>query len=255
MQAYLNDPQLKADFLVGLSLHAATDHIVKGLYWENGKGCAVGCSLETLRKIKGLRTIDRSDHALYESLIGVPVALARIEDALFEALPNGHAKAWPIRFADAIAVGSDLSRVSDEWFFWLLADHEHGVVNCCGEQVEAKDAVEGMAALFRRRLSGENPSKQEWAAGATASARAAGVAWAIIAASSAAETARTAGALAIRTAEVGWAAGVARAAEEARAAWAAEAAGAGELDRRAIIQADKLIELLRGAPQPEPADA
>jgi hypothetical protein len=42
MLAYHNDPAQKAAILQQLEQHRVADEIVKGQYWENGKGCAVG---------------------------------------------------------------------------------------------------------------------------------------------------------------------------------------------------------------------
>ena len=32
--------------------HAAADEIVKGQYWEGGKGCAVGCTIHLIELIE-----------------------------------------------------------------------------------------------------------------------------------------------------------------------------------------------------------
>ena len=42
MLAYHNDPAIKSKLLADLQAHADADRLVKGQYWENGKGCAVG---------------------------------------------------------------------------------------------------------------------------------------------------------------------------------------------------------------------
>ena len=96
MLAYHNDQNLKADILKQLRAHKKADEIVKGQYWENGKGCAVRC------------TVHSSDHAAYETKFGIPIMLARLEDTIFEGLPNGRAKEWPIQFMSAIEPGADL---------------------------------------------------------------------------------------------------------------------------------------------------
>jgi hypothetical protein len=76
MQAFHNDPQIQEKYIARVSKHAQMDEIVKGKYWEGGKGCAVGC------------TIHSGNHAAYETEIGVPEWLARCEDTFFENLPN-----------------------------------------------------------------------------------------------------------------------------------------------------------------------
>lgn len=39
--AFHGDPKIKAKYPARLEAHAHADEIVKGIYWENGKGCAV----------------------------------------------------------------------------------------------------------------------------------------------------------------------------------------------------------------------
>jgi hypothetical protein len=99
VRAYHNDPQIKADILAQLAAHREADQLVKGQYWRDGKGCAVGC------------TIHSNDHAEYETHFGIPQMLARLKDCIFDGLPNEQAMAWPERFMGAIMPGSDLSRV------------------------------------------------------------------------------------------------------------------------------------------------
>lgn len=116
MLAYHNDPAIKAKLLADLQAHADADQLVKGQYWQNGKGCAVGCTLHSLG------AVNTSSHAAYEKLLGIPQALARLEDRLFEGLPNADAMRWPMRFSAAIVPGADLSRVVWKFLHWLLTD-------------------------------------------------------------------------------------------------------------------------------------
>ena len=67
----------KAAILKQLRQHAKLDEIEKGHYWDSGKGCAVGC------------TIHSGQHVEYETRFGIPQMLARLEDCIFEGLPNG----------------------------------------------------------------------------------------------------------------------------------------------------------------------
>jgi hypothetical protein len=108
--AYPGGAATKAAILAQIRAHRLADQIVKGEYWEDGKGCAVGC------------TIHSSDHAEYETRFGIPQTLAWLEDRIFEGLPNAEAMLWPERFMDAINVGADLSRVGWEFLHWVLTD-------------------------------------------------------------------------------------------------------------------------------------
>jgi len=105
-----------------LAIHAAEDHFIKGTYWENGKGCSIGCSLESIRIAKGLDDISHSSHQTAADETGIPLILWRLNDRLFEGLPNGKAKAWPQRFMDAIRPGVDLTMIWPRFALWLLTE-------------------------------------------------------------------------------------------------------------------------------------
>ena len=117
MLAYHNDPAIKSKLLADLQTHADADRLVKGQYWQNGKGCAVGCTLHSLGADGAA-----NNHAEYETRLGIPQMLARLEDKIFEGLPNADAMQWPMRFSAAITPGADLSRVGWKWLHWLLTD-------------------------------------------------------------------------------------------------------------------------------------
>jgi hypothetical protein len=110
MLAFHNDPSIKARYLDRVRLHARADEIIHGSYWENGKDCAVGC------------TVHSSKHANYETELGIPIMLARLEDRLFEGQSNGRSKEFPERFLLAAKVGADLSRVGWKFLHWLLTE-------------------------------------------------------------------------------------------------------------------------------------
>ena len=115
MIAYHNDPAIKAKLLADLQAHADADRLVKGQYWENGKGCAVGCTLHSLGAAGRA-----SNHAQYETCLGIPQMLAQLEDRIFEGLPTADAMRWPMRFSAAITPGADLSLVGWKFLHWLL---------------------------------------------------------------------------------------------------------------------------------------
>ena len=116
MFAYHGDPLIKKELVLRLKDDFKFDRIVHGHYWENGKGCAVGC------------TIRGSDHAAYESELGIPQSIARLEDSIFEGLANGAAQKFPLDFAAAIRPGADLSKVTAQFLVWVLLDRKHGAI-------------------------------------------------------------------------------------------------------------------------------
>lgn len=213
MKAFHNNDQIKADILTQLRAHAAADQIVKGRYWQDGKGCAIGCTLHS------------DNHNEYETRFGIPVALAWLEDSLFEALPNPRAMTWPVEFMESIPVGADLRLVVAKFMHWLLVDPMHGVLRVA--DAKGQVAIQRVANLYERQLNGEAVTVEEWRAAARAARAAAYAVHAVHA---------------VHAAYVAYAAAYAAYADHATyAAYAADAAAR-------VAQADKLLDLLRHAP-------
>jgi hypothetical protein len=258
--AYHGNQSEKDAILAQLAEHRAHDQIVKGQYWEDGKGCAVGC------------TIHGSGHKKYEPIFGIPQALAHIEDAIFEGLPNEIAMDWPIRFMAAIKPGSDLSLVQWKFLHWLLTDEN---VNPGINHPTVKDAIkltadlmkilsdggvvsesaEGSAAESTRSAAEREVWSAAWSARSAAWSAAESAVWS--AAWSAAESAVWSARSTARSA-AGSAAGSARSAAESAgsatwsaavsAAWsAASAAWSAAVSAAFVLMSDKLIDFLEAA--------
>jgi hypothetical protein len=191
MLSFHNDPKVKEKYLKRVRRHRLADEIVKGHYWENGKGCAVGCTLHS------------GNHSAYEAELGIPVWLAHLEDALFESMPCDSAVLWPERFLAAIPVGVDLRPAWPHFCIWLMDFVEPYMLDASISRT-VKD-------LHIQVVQGQTPQEADWAA-----ARAA--AWA--AAGSAAWAAAKAAARSAAWAAAGSAAG--------SAAWSTARAAAGE---------------------------
>ena len=95
MKTFHGKQEVKDRYVNRVKAHEKADKIIKGKYWENGKGCAVGC------------TIESDDHSKYETELGVPEWLAKLEDSIFEGLPNDEAMKFPVEFLEAIPIGVD----------------------------------------------------------------------------------------------------------------------------------------------------
>ena len=217
MRAFHNDYRIKENVLAQLQVHYDADEIVKGSYWENGKGCAVGC------------TIHGSEHKEYEDQLGIPESLAHLEDFLFEAMPNESAKEWPIHFIEAVPVGADLSLVEHKFKYWLLTDES---VNPGIDHSSVRKEVAAVAELVERRVSGEVIPPEELEAAERAAAYAAWGATSGGATSAAWWAVRSAAALA--TVSTAWCAARSAAENAARSAFAER-------------MAHKLIEILKEA--------
>lgn len=95
MLSFHNDIKVKKKYLERVRRHSKLGNIVQNRRWKDGKGGAVGCTLENY------------DHSRYPIELGLPEWLARIEDKIFEGLPVDEAKRWPEKFLEAIPVGVD----------------------------------------------------------------------------------------------------------------------------------------------------
>jgi hypothetical protein len=238
--AFHGDANVKDKYMKRLEAHKAADEIIKGLYWKDGKGCAVGC------------TVHSGNHANYETELGIPRILARLEDGIFESLQNGRAKEWPIQFLSAINVGADLSNVWPQFAVWMLVDETWGVLHFARKE-KTKEAIVAIAKFYQE---GKFAKKEYYSeirklrTSAAASAASAAAASAADAASYAAAAAASA-ADAADAADAASDAAAAAASAAAAAASAADAASAAYADARnkwREAQADKLLELLRNAP-------
>ncbi len=110
MIAFHNDKKIKTKYLNRVVAHRKADELVKGNYWQNGKGCAVGC------------TIHGSSHKAYETELGIPEWLARLEDRTFENLSDKDAMVWPEKFLKAIPVGVDLEQVKRPFLIFIVEE-------------------------------------------------------------------------------------------------------------------------------------
>ena len=113
--------------LAELREHVAADKLIKGSYWEGGKGCAVGCTLHSYAKVIGKRNIKYGDHLVYDTFLGEGGhMLGRLEDCIFEGMTNKDAQDWPERFLvsalKAVERGSTLKFVGWKFLHWLLTD-------------------------------------------------------------------------------------------------------------------------------------
>jgi len=108
----------KTEFLSEIKNHQKLDNFVKGSYWGDGKGCAVGCSLESVARLKKIN-LSYSNHSEMERHLGVPTWLALLEDKIFEGISKERSKSWPVEFAEAINEGSDLNKIKTPFLIFI----------------------------------------------------------------------------------------------------------------------------------------
>src|ERR1700744_573862 len=137
--SFHGDPEIKEKYLARLRAHRLADQIIQGATGQNGKGCAVWC------------TLDKYAHAPYETELGIPRILARLEDRIFEGLSVEESKDFPINFLSAIPVGKDLSNIYKKFFIWMLVDAVDGVIKFAKKEA-TKLVITNVANLLAKSL-------------------------------------------------------------------------------------------------------
>ena len=253
MIAFHGSQELKDKFLARVRKHREADELVQGTGWDGHRGCAIGCTLENY------------DHYQYEIELGIPIRLARIQDAIFDGLPKHDALLWPERFLSAVSPGADLSYVWHDFEAWKLSE-ESGLLTINDLN---RDAIAKVRALHMNReplgsvawSAAESAAWLAWSARPAAwfawlarsaawslwsaawSSRSARSAWSAadsdvwLAESAAESAADSAAVLAWSAAWLAWSAAV--------SAWSA-AWGRSARSAAYHKMADKLIELIRG---------
>jgi hypothetical protein len=150
MKAYHGELSIKKKYLARVRAHRKADQLLQGFgYWQDGKGCAVGC------------TIHGRDHSAYETELGIPRMVARLEDGIFEGLPKSEVQLWPERFLDGIVPGQDLAQVGDRFLHWLIADPQDGVIRFAKTDAQRK-AIGRVGELCGRKVAGEKIRLRCW---------------------------------------------------------------------------------------------
>jgi hypothetical protein len=229
--------------------HVKQDHLAKGYgYYRNSrpdwKGCSVGC----FTKDPG------GGHAKYPELFGLPEWLARLQDSIFENLPDDVARQWwHVTLFSSIKKGADLERVLPRFMRWILTE---GLVYDAEAYPQVREAVEMCVALYDRELVGDVPTESDWSAARSAARSAAQSAWSAAwsaarpAARSAWSAAQSAAESAARSdAESAWSAAESAAQSAwsaAESAWSAARSDAQSAAWKKI--AEKVVELCKECP-------
>ena len=150
MRAFVNTEVTKEEVLVSLAEHRKADRLIKGYYWRNGRGCAIGCTIHDFWPGA------EDDCVVYESLFGIPYDLAYLEDGIFENLPHELSQVWPERFMTAVPIGANLTWVVREFVYWLLSGTDSPIA-----QWHDEPHIVIVRELQARELAGGDPPIQE----------------------------------------------------------------------------------------------
>ncbi len=109
MQAYHNSQDIKDKYVERMKAHIAADELIRGEgFNDQGRGCAVGC------------TLNKYEHAAFEEELGIPEWLARVEESLFEGMSLEKSKTFPLVFLESIKVGADLDKIRVPFTIFVL---------------------------------------------------------------------------------------------------------------------------------------
>jgi hypothetical protein len=223
--SFHNNPAIKQQTLDNLKEHLRLDEIIKGTGWSNGRGCAVGC------------TLNEYSHKAYEDELGLPEWLAHLEDVIFENLPDGLHKTFPLEMIEAIPVGVCLEKLKH-----ILSVKR--LVPLAQKNPEVHDFIMAVVDLHERTLSGKEVAdwewKEAWLAEAAGSAWAEGSVWP----STSARSAESARSSAARSADLAASIGSAGSAWSAWSAWSVVSV-ASEWSAHWISERDNLLATLR----------
>ena len=87
-------------------------------FWKNGKGNAIGCTLEALAQIKH-KQLKHDDLDIYKNELKIPKWLARVKNQIFEGLSEDKCRYWPIEFMYFVP-DSNLDDVKRDIIFTVL---------------------------------------------------------------------------------------------------------------------------------------
>jgi len=227
----------KQQFIDEIKLHMKLDNFQQRFYQENGKGCAVGCAIASINKLKNVAE-EYNNHSCYELHLGIPEWLAKLENSIFEGLAIEDAKEWPLQFSTAINEGADLNAIKLPFLVYVLetniANQTANYSQCIDDKI--KQIIKQVIAVNEQMIAAlkSNDEQQIKAAESAAwSARSA--------VRAAAESARSAARSAVRAAA--WSAEWSAAWS---AAWSAESAEWSAARAAAFKKfANKLIKLLK----------
>ena len=195
MKSFHSSQAVKDKYLNRLMEHHRMDKIIQGEGWNGDGGCAVGCTLE------------KYNHKAYEDELGLPEWLARLEDSIFEGLPEEKAPKFAVDFLTSIPVGVDVEKVKWKFCSFILKENIERVLGLKNISDELKkqvvDSIRGVLTLTEEAsVSGnwdesaaESAARSAWSAAESASSAAwsaRSAAWSARSASSAAESASSA---------------------------------------------------------------
>ena len=148
--------------------HAIDGMLIKGTYGKmNGsfKGCSVGCIMRDINpEFNG--EFDENIHEKVALEFGYPEWLVRLQDKIFEGLPDGENLDWHVQLSKAIPVNADWQKILHQVHVAILRVSYRTAGS-------SKEAVQGVIDLHERVIAGESLCDGDWSAAESAAESAA----------------------------------------------------------------------------------
>jgi hypothetical protein len=152
MKTYQNKKSVKDKYLKRVSDHEKADNLLQGYgYWKDGKGCALGCTMQQ----------DSKTHQLFHAEIA-PEWFAHLIDHTFEALPKEAARKWTYEVLEAIPIGIPYERMDAMRDRFQIKWLKHNLKKVTDKTVN--QAVKQVISLLTRATKGDEPTIGEWSA-------------------------------------------------------------------------------------------
>lgn len=158
IRAYHGDEDLKQKTIGQAQAHREAGDLVKDVYAQDGKVCAVGC----------LTHDPSGGHHLYPAMFGIPEWMAYLEEKIFVGLPDEKMKLWPERFLTAIPAGADFAGLAERLAIRRLKEECLPLSGTWPDSVRAEvvasieltiAALEGKKSLSAARSAAESAAR------------------------------------------------------------------------------------------------
>jgi hypothetical protein len=153
LQSYNNDPKLKEQLVSAMIADKKAEKLVQGQFYENNKGCNIGCAEFELSQIIGEEFTNTRHQYLSENL-QIPEFLLYLADTIFENLPHEESQKWAgADFWQAIPVGKDLTLLENKIKIEILINPDFGCYPYANDKTKA--IIDRLVALHQQKIDGK----------------------------------------------------------------------------------------------------
>jgi hypothetical protein len=147
--SYHNKPEIKEQLIARMDKHIELDQLLKGATGQDGKGCTVWCALNNGDLKEGY------NHKAFETILGLPEWLARLQDVIFEGLNVDDAKWFSSQWPKSIPVGKNLDPVKWKFCAFVMKENiERVLLLDISDELKKQvvDAINGVLSLHNNAI-------------------------------------------------------------------------------------------------------